>query len=120
MSSLSQLHPGIALNSLDQINDKVAFPLTGTALNPDLVGITLATTLTLLPGTTSTDRDSASAQAVSAAEDYMNNLRIGDTLVINEIADRIRNSSTKILDVGEPNHQIDSAVLCTIGGTERR
>jgi hypothetical protein len=31
----------------DSIDQTVAFPLTGTALNPDLVGITFATTITI-------------------------------------------------------------------------
>lgn len=43
----------------DAINSKVAFPVTGIAVNPDLIGITLATTLTLVAGTTQTDRDNA-------------------------------------------------------------
>jgi hypothetical protein len=85
----------------------VAFPLTGVALNPDLVGVTLATTLSLVAGSSQTDRDTASSQTAAAAQDYINNLRVGQPLVINEIAAVIRNASTKILDVGQPNKQIE-------------
>src|SRR5579862_5974302 len=41
----------------DTIDQKVAFPLTGTALNPDLVGITFATTISTVAGATQTDKE---------------------------------------------------------------
>jgi hypothetical protein len=86
----------------DVLDTKTAYPITGTAVNPDLVGISLATTLTLPPGATQTDQDTATGQAIAAAQDYLNNLGVGQILVINEIADKILNSSPLILDVGEP------------------
>jgi hypothetical protein len=101
----------------DTIDQNVAFPLTGTAVNPDLVGITLATTISLVAGSSQTDRDTAIGQAAAAAQVYLNNLRVGDPLIINDIAAAIRNASAKILDVGAPNRQIDeiySANTCTI------
>jgi hypothetical protein len=42
---------------------------------------------------------------------YINNLRVGDPLIINDIAAAIRNSSAKILDVGAPNRQIDEIYI---------
>jgi hypothetical protein len=39
----------------DTLDQTVAFPITGVASNPDLVGITLATTISLVSGTTQTD-----------------------------------------------------------------
>jgi hypothetical protein len=45
-------------------------------------------------------------EAVAAAQDYIDNLAVGQQLVINEIADRIRNADARILDVGQPNKQI--------------
>jgi len=74
----------------DTINQAVAYPLTGTVLNPDLVGITLATTIAV---STQTDKDTAAGQAVSAVQEYLNNIRIGDILIINDIAKAIRNVS---------------------------
>lgn len=58
----------------DVLDTKTAYPIIGTAVNPDLVGITLATTLTLPPGATQTDKDTATDQAIAAAQDYLNNL----------------------------------------------
>jgi hypothetical protein len=43
----------------DTLDQTVAFPITGVVSNPDLVGITLATTISLVSGTTQTDRDIA-------------------------------------------------------------
>src|ERR1039457_333233 len=88
------------------INDNVAFPLTGTAIAPDLVGISLVTTLSMSAGASTTDQDMVIGEAVAAAQDYIDNLAVGQQLVINEIADRIRNADARILDVGQPNKQI--------------
>jgi hypothetical protein len=88
------------------INDNVAFPLTGLAIAPDLVGISLVTTLSLPAGLSATDQDMVISNAVAAAQDYIDNLAVGQQLVINEIADRIRNADARILDVGQPNKQI--------------
>ena len=107
--------PVAAASILAMVQERLekVFPLTGLAVNPDLVGITLATTLKLTAGASQTDRDIVTAQARQAAEDYLNNLKIGEPLIINEIADRIRNSHPRILDVGEPNRQIAGAISCT-------
>ena len=88
------------------INDNVAFPLTGMAIAPDLVGISLVTTLSVATSASTIDQDTIIAEAVAAAQDYIDNLRVGEQLVINEIADRIRNADSRILDVGQPNKQI--------------
>jgi hypothetical protein len=95
------------LDSVQQvINDNIAFPLTGSAIAPDLVGISLVTTLSMSAGASSTDQDMVIGEAVAAAQDYIDNLTVGQQLVINEIADRIRNADARILDVGQPNKQI--------------
>jgi hypothetical protein len=57
----------------DTIDQTVAFPITGLAINPDLVGITFSTTISLVSGTTQTDRDNAISQARAAASDYIGN-----------------------------------------------
>ena len=55
------------LQSVQQtINGTVAFPLTGTAVAPDLVGISLTTTITLTASASATDQASIIANAFSA------------------------------------------------------
>ena len=104
---ISPVVPPSLLSLADQrINDRAAFPITGTALSPDLVGISLATTVILAAGVSSAEADIVIATARNAAETYINNLGIGAPLVINEIADRIRNADSRIADVGRPNDQI--------------
>jgi hypothetical protein len=46
------------------------------------------------------------ASAVAAAQDYIDNLGVGQELVINAIADRIFSSDARIVDVGQPNDKI--------------
>ena len=88
------------------INNNVAFPLTGTAIAPDLVGISLVTTLTTGSSLSSTDQGMVVSNAVTAAQEYIDNLGVGEQLVINAIADRIFSSDSRIVDVGQPNKQI--------------
>ncbi len=83
----------------DTIDQTVAFPVTGLAVNPDLVGITFATTITLVSGTTATDRNTAVAQADRRRQTYSNHLGVGNPLILKEMATEIRNFSAKILDV---------------------
>ena len=45
-----------------RINAVTAFPLVGTAKNPDLVGISVQTTLTFVPGATSAQKQAATAK----------------------------------------------------------
>jgi uncharacterized phage protein gp47/JayE len=95
----------------EQINQSTAFPLTGTAVAPDLIGISLNTTIKLVSGLSQTDISLVLSTASKAASDYINNLRVGDVLVINQISDTIRNSDNKILDVGDPNRPIQDIFI---------
>ena len=80
--------------------------MTGLAVAPDLVGISLATTVEFKTGTSVDEKNLALSSAAAATENYVNNLAVGQTLVVNEIADRIRNADPKILDLGEVNREI--------------
>ncbi len=95
----------------ETLNEKVAFPITAVALNPDLVGITMATTIKYSSNVLQAEQESIKSIARRAAEDYINNLGIGQPLIINEIADRIRNADPRILDIGQPNKQIQEIYI---------
>ena len=101
-----QVASSILQNVQQVINDNVAYPLAGLALAPDLVGISLTTTLEMNAGLSAAYEQAAAANATAAAEDYINNLAIGQTLVINTIADKILGSDSRILDVGDPDQPI--------------
>jgi uncharacterized phage protein gp47/JayE len=96
----------IVTQAQNTLSEYVTYPIVGTCLVPDLVGISLATNIRLTPGTLPAEKDVVAGIARSAAENYINNLGIGEELVINEISDRIRNADSRIMDVGEPNRQI--------------
>lgn len=94
-----------------QLNNVTAFPLVGTAVAPDLVGISLSTTLTFIAGATSAEQQNAIAAASSAAANYINNLATGATFVINEVASQILNADTNILDIGQPNKPLSNIYI---------
>lgn len=93
------------------INSRTAYPLTGTAVVPDLVGISLSTTLHLKSGLSTVDQAAVISAAGQAAADYINNLGVGQELVINRIADLIMNSDGRILDVGDPDKPIQEIFI---------
>ncbi len=93
------------------INSRTAYPLTGTAIVPDLVGISLSTTLQLKMGLSIIDQSTIIAAAQVATANYINNLAIGGELVINQIGDVILNSDSRILDIGNPNKPLQEIFI---------
>jgi hypothetical protein len=87
------------------LNTLTAFPITGTAIAPDLVGISLVTTLTLISAPTES-QSTIISNAIAAATNYINNIGVGGTIVINEISSIIMSSDTNILDIGLPNQPL--------------
>lgn len=93
------------------LNTTTAYPLTGTAIVPDLIGISLSTTLRLRAGASISDQTAVIANAQQAAETYINNLGVGQELIINEISDLILSSDSRILDIGQPNKPLNSIFI---------
>ena len=94
-----------------QINNIAAYPLVGTAVAPDLVGISLATTITFVSGATPAQQQNAVSAAVTAASNYINNLARNATLVVNEVASVILNADSNILDIGQPNKPLTNIYI---------
>jgi hypothetical protein len=92
----------------DAISNTAAFPLTGLAVAPNLVGFSLETSIIFVAGVSSGDQQSIIQNAVSAAQTYINNLPVGAALIINELAAQIINADRRILDIGTPNNPIES------------
>lgn len=93
------------------INNTAAFPLTGLAVAPNLVGFSLETSITFVAGVSTNDQATIIQNAVAAAQNYINNLPIGAPLIINELAAQIINSDTSILDIGTPDDPIQSIFI---------
>lgn len=93
------------------MGDATAYPLVGTALSPDLVGISLNTTLTLTAQTTPTQQGVVITNAVNAASNYLNNLGIGQPVVINKLADVIQQSDSRIADIGDPDKPLQDIFI---------
>lgn len=106
--SVSPVTPPSQIQAVQAILDaKTSYPLTGLAVAPDLVGVSCATTLRLAKNGSA----DVLGPAQQAAQGYIDNLRVGEPLIVNEIADRIRDSSTSILDVGEPNKPLNEVFI---------
>lgn len=104
--------PPTLLQAVQEIlNSKTAYPMTGLAVAPDLVGVSCSTTVRLSKTVTSADRSGVLNAAAQAAQNYIDNLRVGETMVINEIADRIRDASPVILDTGEVNKPLSEVFI---------
>lgn len=93
------------------VDGATAYPLKGGVVSPDLVGISLNTRATFAPTASDNDKQVALTAAITAAQDYINNLTVGQSLVINEISDRIRNADNRILDIGDPNKPLDDIFI---------
>ena len=91
-----------------QLDSGAAYPLSGTATQPDLIGISLATTLTFVATASSAQQQSAISAATAAAQSYVNNLDSanGQQLIINTLANLIQSADSNILDIGQPDTPI--------------
>ena len=96
-----------------QMDDITAYPLSGSAIQPDLIGISFSTTVTFASTATAGDQQNAISTATTAAQNYINNLNSaqGQALVINALADAIQSSSTNILDIGQPDAPINQIFI---------
>lgn len=106
-----QVPPSLLQLVQTAIDNTAAFPLTGLAVAPNLVGFSLETSVTFVAGVSSTDQASILQNAIAAAQNYINNLPIGAPLVINELAAQIINADKHILDIGAPNNPIESIFI---------
>jgi uncharacterized phage protein gp47/JayE len=93
------------------LDQNTAYPLTGLAVAPALVGISFNTTVTFLPNVSLSDQTTALSAASTAAQNYINNLGVGNTFVINDLASAIEGASSNILDIGSANAPIDSIYI---------
>lgn len=93
------------------IANTAAFPLTGIAVAPNLVGFSLETSITFVAGTSTSNQQVIIQNAIAAAQNYINNLAIGAPLIINELAAQIINADKSILDIGTPNNPIESIFI---------
>ena len=65
------------------LDNLTSYPLGTTS--PALVGISFSTTLTFVSSANSSDQQNAIANAMSAAQSYINNLAMGQEFVINQL-----------------------------------
>lgn len=98
----------LAQATLDQL---VAFPNSGIAVSPDLIGISLQTTISVASTTNVSDQALVIANAQTAVATYINNIGIGGTFVINNLVTIITQSDSRIVSVGIPNSPIQQIFI---------
>jgi hypothetical protein len=98
------------------INNTAAFPIQGSSLTPDLVGISLSTTVSFVSGVGLADQAVILSSAVSAAANYINNLPVNSPLIINQLANQILSADSRISDIGQPNDELTSTSWPGISG----
>ncbi len=81
------------------INAVQAKGVRGIAVSPDLLGVQTRVVLTFLPTTTTDDKNSITKQVETNIIDYVNNLRSGEPLIINEIRQRVMETSDLLHDM---------------------
>lgn len=103
--------PGLLDQAQSVLDEHLAFPLHGRVVAPEVVGISLHTTIRVSGSVTAAEKDVIVGNAVSAVREYVNNLGIRETLYINRIAEVILNADPRIVDIGAPNRQIQGIYI---------
>lgn len=80
------------------INTAQAKGVRGVAVSPDLIGVKLKVALTFLPTTRAAEKSTITTAVQNAIVDYINNLKAGEELVINELVQRVMQVSDLIHD----------------------
>lgn len=81
------------------------------AIAPDLVGLTVDITIKYKTGTTSSGRIEVQRDITDKVSQLVALIPLGGTLLLNDLADTIREAHGSILDIGRPNKPLDEVVL---------
>jgi len=95
------------LNTVKQaVTQVIAYPERFTVTGPDYIGIKLVVGLITNPTSTTAVADGLKNQAQQAIIDYINNIPLGGSLVINEIIQRVMDISEDIIDMTITNMNV--------------
>jgi uncharacterized phage protein gp47/JayE len=81
--------------------------IDGRAVRPRLTGMTFTLSVTWRNDASASDREAIKRNIVTAIQDYVNNLKIGEEFIYNELIQRILDVDTKIKNIGTANKAID-------------
>ena len=110
--AISPVIPPSLLQTVQTVLDGlVSYPLVGLAVAPDLIGISLETTITFTSGTSQSDQATIIANAVAAGTSYIANIGKDGTLVINTLANVIASADSRILDIGSPDMPLEAIFI---------
>jgi uncharacterized phage protein gp47/JayE len=89
------------------VNDVIAEGVLATVRAPVLVGTSMIIKLKATEALTDSEQDGIIEGVQRSLTDYVNNLDIGEDLIVNEIVQRTMEVSDKIKDMGIPSKPID-------------
>lgn len=82
-------------NAIERVQ---AFGITGKAIKPSIVPVEIEVRLVFVPGVSSADQSDIRASVRGATEDYIVNIPLGGTFILNELRQRIMDVDSRIKD----------------------
>ena len=80
------------------INTVQAFGITGTAIAPEVVPVSITVDLQFVQGTTSATQSNVQAEVQTSIENYIVNIPIGGTFVLDQLTAAIINTDPSVMD----------------------
>lgn len=100
--------PATLISTCQTAIDRVtSYGTYGTAVAPNLTGMSFQITVTWRNDATAADRTEVTSRIQRNVADYINNLAIGEDFIYNELIERVMGSSDKILNIGTASKAID-------------
>jgi uncharacterized phage protein gp47/JayE len=96
--------PNTPENVIEACQESIArtqgYGIDGLAVAPRLIGFTAQITVTWRNDVTGAEKEEVKSAIQENVADYINNLSIGESFILNELTERVMSTSEKILNIG--------------------
>lgn len=104
------------------INTTQAKGIRGVAVSPTLIGVQIQVALSFIPTSLAAERSALTTQGQNAVINYINNLKAGEELVINEIIQRVMEISplihdSQVLSLAIGDYNLETGLIDNIDNT---
>jgi uncharacterized phage protein gp47/JayE len=93
------------------INRVQAHGISGRAVKPRLTGMSFTISITWRSDATASDRTSIKQSISTTIQEYVNNIRIGEEFLVNELIQRVMDVDSKIKNIGTSQKAIDQIFI---------
>jgi uncharacterized phage protein gp47/JayE len=112
VQSITPTVPASLVSAVQTTVDRVmAYGITSTVRAPVQLGISVKGSLKLRKSVSSSERNTILSTVTANVTDYLNNLRVGEDFILNELIERVMASSTLIKNLGIPGQPFDELYL---------